>query len=65
MAEPKARPGAFCVYPYVEYHVAQTIVFDPSNPANGRTGRFGAVLNIQNSGSEETIAYGTWAVTAP
>jgi Collagen triple helix repeat (20 copies) len=65
VAEPKARPGAFCVYPYTELHVAQHIVFDPSNPVNGRTGKFGAILNIQNSGSEEAFAYGSWAVTAP
>jgi hypothetical protein len=65
VGEPKARPGAFCVYPYTEFHVAHSIVVDPSNPVAGHTSRLGAVLNIQNSGTEETISYGTWAVTAP
>jgi hypothetical protein len=64
VAEPKARPGAFCVYPYTEANVAQSIVFDPAALQAGHAGRFGAVLNAKNSG-EEVVDYGTWAVTSP
>lgn len=65
VADPQARPGNFCVYQYLGLNFTTESVFAPEAAENGRAGKFGADIAIENSGIEEARSYGSWAVTAP
>jgi len=65
VAEPQARPGNFCVYDRLTVNASPSGAFAPETAENGRAGRFGAVIVLDNAGDKEARSYGSWAITAP
>jgi hypothetical protein len=61
---PKANPGYFCFYPAMSVNVFALSSSDPSGTEAG-VGALGGEITVGSSSSGDTIARGTWAVTAP
>jgi hypothetical protein len=63
VAAPKANPGYFCFYPAQSVNVFVLAVTDPAGDALA-VGRLGGSITVSSSSTGDTIARGTWAVTA-
>jgi hypothetical protein len=63
---PKATKGNLCVYTGVSKGLEVLRVIKPFTAAEAGTGPNGAIIRMaQPSTAEPTLAYGSWAVTAP
>ena len=63
---PKATKGNLCIYTGVKKGLEILKVVNPFTPTEEGTGPNGAIIRMaQPSTAEPTLAYGSWAVTAP